>query len=191
MRYNTPSASKVFCYSHGSLTGTWAVVTTTVSLVLRNTGSPDWPRFIQLAVFPVFFLISCLLTIQKNKWPWPPVPHQPFQYLLKWLFVTESCHSMHVRSTFWTVLFFRNRNHSFSFLCLSSHRVRSTETTKSSQSMAIDWRMMSWLSRIDLGCTYPAEEIKGSQTGPLKSEKDKGCHLHRDNYTGTVGNVAL
>lgn len=26
---------------------------------------------IQLAVIPVFFLISCLLTVQKNKRPWP------------------------------------------------------------------------------------------------------------------------
>lgn len=103
---------------------------------------------IHLAVFPVFFLISCLLTVQKNKWPWPLTPHQPYQYLLKWLLVTESCHNMHVWA-FWTVLFFRNRNHSFSFLHLSWYQIPSTET-KSSQSMAIDWRMMSWLSCIDL-----------------------------------------
>lgn len=36
--------SQLFCYSHGSLTGIWAVVTTTISLVLRNTGSPNWPH---------------------------------------------------------------------------------------------------------------------------------------------------
>lgn len=144
---------------------------------------------VQLAVIPVFFLISCLLTVQKNKRPWPPTPHQPYQYLLKWLLVTESCHNMRV-CAFWTVLFFRNRNHSFSFLRLSWHRIRSTET-ESSRSMAIDWRMMSWLSCIDFGCTYPAEEIKGSQTGPLKSEKDKGCRLHRDDHRAAIGNMVL
>lgn len=40
---------------------------------------------VQLAVFPLLFLISCLLTIRKNKWSWPPTPHQPYQYLLTWL----------------------------------------------------------------------------------------------------------
>lgn len=144
---------------------------------------------IQLAVFPVFFLISCLLTVRKNKRPWPPTPYQPYQYLLKWLLVTESCHNICVWAI-WTVSFFRNRNHSFSFLRLSWHRIRSTET-ESSQPIAIDWSMMSRFSCIDLGCTYPAEEIKGSQTGSLKSEKDKGCRLHRNNHTGTIGNVVL
>lgn len=140
--------------------------------------------------------LSCLVPHQlspdnsKEQMVMVSNPSPALSVLAYMAFVTESCHNMHVGATFWTVLFFRNRNHSFSFLCLSWHRIRSTET-KSSQSMAIDWRMMSWLSCIDLGCTYPAEEIKGSQTGPLKSEKDKGCRLHRDNHTGTIGNVVL
>lgn len=145
---------------------------------------------VQLAVFPVLFLISCLLTIRKNKWSWPPTPHQPYQYLLTWLLLQN--HVIACMFVLLSQLYYSSEIEIIAFpsLCLSWHRICSTET-KSSQSMAIDWRMMSWLSCIDLGYTYPAEEIKGSQTGPLKSEKDNGCRLHRDNHIGTIGNVVL